>query len=100
MKTIINTQTNIDFEENSEIKKMSYFDFIKLIINAPSKEGYNVEEIRQRLQILEIININKENSIIEFELNHFTLIKNSINSFKWVQIHKDIVMFIDYINSI
>jgi hypothetical protein len=97
MKTIVNKQTEIKAPED---KMMSYFDLIKLIINAPSQEGYNVEQMRQRLEILRVIDDAEGVTSVSFELKDFNTLKDSVNKFKWAQIHKDIVAFTDYINSL
>ena len=98
MKTVENKQTEIKSGEGE--KTMSYFDLIKLIINVPSQEGYNVEQMRQRLTIWGVVDANIDASSVSFEVKDFNILKDSINKFKWAQIHKDIVEFIDYINSL
>jgi hypothetical protein len=97
MKTVTNKQTEIRGQED---KMMSYIDLIKLIINSPSQEGYNVEQMRQRLEILKVLEDGTGVTSISFELKEFNVLKESVNKFKWAQIHKDIVAFIDYLNSL
>lgn len=79
---------------------MSYFDLVKLVITSPNPEGYGTEKMRQTLKICETIDINKDSSSVEIELNDFTALKESLNKFKWAQPHKDTLTFIDYINSL
>lgn len=96
MKTVENKITNMNIKENDEMKQLSYGDLIKVLINTPKKDGYSIDEIRQRLKIIDQINSNNFN----FEDSDFILIKNLVNNFKWGTMHIDIVEFANHINSL
>lgn len=96
MKTIENKKTSILIAEN---KTASYADLIKLIINNPGREGFDLKAIKQRLEIISNIETAKDDKI-EIENANIELIKKLVDEYKWATIHKEIVEFIEYIKSI
>ena len=100
MKTIENKVTEIISGTPDQPKMMTYVDLCKLIINQPSQEGFTVEQIRQRLTIFGVLTVTENPEKVEIEVKDFTALKEVINKFKWAQVHKDIVAFVDYINSL
>lgn len=100
MKTIANSTTSINSGTVEEPVSMTYFDLIKLVANYPSPEGFNIEQIRQRLIIWGAVDTAKDMPTVDLENADFVALKEIINKFKWRYIHKDILSFVDYMNSL
>jgi hypothetical protein len=101
MKTITNKTTEIVFSEQ-DLTKMTYFDLIKLIVNQPTPGGFDVEQMRQRLNLWGIFDtalLNKADTV-ELALKDFPAVKELVSNFRWKVAHKDAIDFVDYINSL
>lgn len=82
-------------------KMMCQSDLLKLCLNAPSREGMSIDEMRRRIKALEAIEAkNPETQEIAFELDVFNELKRVVNNFKWALVHKDVVTTIDKINGL
>lgn len=99
MKTIDNKTTNLSFLVEGKEKKMTYKDILKLILDLPPEKGYSITEMRQRLKIYAEIEPDKKNKI-NLEDADFSILKKLVLDFKWAQHHKDIVAFVDHIESL
>lgn len=97
MKTIENKTTTI--VEGTPAKALAYVDLLKLIMNVPPKEGYTISEMKQRLDIYAAL-VPDENNQIKLEDALFEVVKACVNSFKWGAVSKDIVDFVEYLNTL
>lgn len=99
MKAITNKETTIVTKEGDSERKMTYLDLLKLIMNQPPANGYTISEMRQRLKIFAELVEDKKNKI-NLEDADFTVVKKCVLEFKWAQPHKDIVEFVDHLESL
>lgn len=99
MKSIDNKTTVIVQVVEGKESKMTYHDLLKLIMNVPPQNGYTISEMRQRLKIYAELEPDKKNKI-NLEDADFAVLKKCVLDFKWAQAHKDIVAFVDHIESI
>jgi hypothetical protein len=101
MKTIKNKITEIvlKLDEKGNPIFASFGDLLLLTINMAPQQGFSIIDIRERLLLAEKIELGKE-GVIEITNSEATLLKSSFDSFKWVQIHKDLVELSDILNSL
>lgn len=95
MKTILNKETRIPKTEN---ETMRYSDLLSFCVQSPSQNGYSVQDMRQRIKLLDLI--EDASNEIQIEDTDFIKLKELANAMIWGWVHKDIVDFIDYINSL
>lgn len=93
MKIIENKQTEIKDGKNG---MLTYADFIKAICEFRGERGLSIEDIRNRLRIIEACG----NGEIKLEDADFANLKNYAGKMQWAIIHKDIVEFDDYLKNI
>jgi hypothetical protein len=88
---------NIKLEEG-EIKELSYLNIMRACINEPARDGLSVDEMRKRIRVLDKLT----DGIVELELedDDFNTLKDIVNKKRWPMPHKNIIEFVDYINSI
>lgn len=99
MKVITNKKTSILSSLEGEVKPMSYVDLLKMIMNFPPSNGYSISEMRQRLKIYSQLESSKDNTI-SLEDADFEVVKACVIEFRWTQAHKEIVEFVDHIESL
>jgi len=75
-----------------------YFELIKLCVNAPIREGMDIETMRKKIRILDAFSCEDHEVILEE--NDFVTVKESVMSMKWPTIHKSLIDFSDYILSL
>ncbi len=103
MKTIENKTVNITGRNKlgvEVVQHKDYFDLIKLCVNIPPKEGYDVVEMSKRLRILNRLKEGAEGKDVDFEDADYECIKKCVKEMRWAIIHKDIIDFIEYITNI
>lgn len=86
----IKTVIEIDANET----KMWFSDFMILCVNTPPEGGFDGNTMRTRLSIIDSIEEGKQKTM-KFSNDHVHAIKQAVEQFKWVQLHKDILAFID-----
>ena len=97
---IENKETEIEKKINKDGGKLKYSDLLKEVIENPPKGGFiGVDEMKKRIRMTTAIEC-ESNGVIEFETGDLDSIKKLINEFGWGVLHKDILNFINYINSI
>ena len=99
MKTIENKETSIKETAEASSKNLTYCELLKLIMNVPPKEGYTISEMKMRLDIYAAL-VPSEKNEMSLEDAPFEIVKQSVNNFRWALVHKDVVDFVDYINSL
>ena len=101
MAKIENKQTELatSFEKDGTPKFGGYFDLIKLCINF-SEKGFSIAEIKERLDLVEAMEKGKTKGFATVETEALRTIKESVKSFKWSGVHKDVVEFGDYIEKL
>lgn len=95
MKHIENKTTSITDKE----QVLSYVDLLKTVMNLPPAQGYTIKEMKQRLDIFAALTPDEKN-MIHLEDAHFETVKTCVNEFRWGMLHKDIVAFSEYINTL
>jgi hypothetical protein len=96
MVLVTNKKTTVETGKDSVLK---YSDIIKQIVNTPPKDGFSVEIMKQSLRIVTAIE-NEKKGTISIEDGDFDALKISVNAFRWAIIHKDLLSFVEYINSL
>lgn len=89
MKKLTNKQTTLKLND----KEAKYSDLIKICINAPVQGGFNLQQIKQRLRILDVL--EKEPEELKFEDNDASNLEEIVSEFKWATVHKDVVQFVE-----
>lgn len=97
MKTIINKLTSLS--NGKEEGTLSYNDFLKTIMNIAPKDGYTISEMRQRLKIYAELEPDSNNNI-NLEDIDFVVVKTCVQAFKWGIANKEVVEFVDHIESL
>lgn len=72
-----------------------YSDLIMICIKNPPQGGYDADEMRKRIKVMDVI--DKGGETLEFEDADFECVKQCVKSMRWASIHKEILGFIDYI---
>ena len=96
MKQIENKITEISQNENA----LRYADLLKIIVNFPEEKGFSAADLRMRIKIVDILETEKEADVLNLEDAQFEYVKSLVKVFRWAMLHKDIVSFIDYIESV
>lgn len=78
--------------------EVNYSEWIKTAINVPPQHGFTVDDIRWRIKVVELI--EKAHDDVSIEDAEFDKVKKCINDMKWNIVDEEIVIFIDYINSL
>lgn len=99
MKTIENKETSIKETAEESSKNLTYCELLKLIMNVPPKEGYSLSEMKTRLDIYAAL-VPSEKNEMSLEDAPFETLKQCVNNFRWATAHKDLVDFVDYINTL
>lgn len=97
MKTIENKETEIWL--TPEVK-LNYAHLLGYIVDKPVKEGITINEMRRDMKILDVLEKAKNEKSFELDKEHLDHIKSNLESYTWTMRHKDIITFIDYIESI
>lgn len=95
MKTLENKETTIVQNVDGSIKPLTYTDLLKICLNNPPQGGFSVTEMRQRLKIID--SLETANGKIKLEDADYVLTSTCVKDFKWAQMHKDILEFIDHV---
>ena len=96
MKKIENKQV----KDNSNFIK-SYFALIATCLNVPQKTGMDIIEMRKRIKILDkILDKNAALPSADFEDFEVKIIKSCVADMRWIVVDKEIVNFVDYIESV
>jgi hypothetical protein len=89
----------IDIEKDNNNTKMWFSDLLTICINTPPPQsGFSGSAMRTRLAILDAIDDGKGKTM-KFPDDHAKVIKDAVSEFKWIQLHKDIVAFIDAVEA-
>lgn len=96
-KTIENKETSILLTDDVNL---TYAHLLATIVNKPMKEGITIKEMKRDLELLDKLEAAKAGESFEVtdeELKH--LIKITLE-FQWGMRHKDLVTFIEYVESL
>lgn len=96
MKRIELKETTIKKDEKENI---TYKDLLNMCVNKPP-QGFTVEEMRKRLRLVDVL--SKAELVVDMEDADYTHMKKLVSDMdgSWAIAHKDIIDFVDYINSI
>ncbi len=92
MKTVENRKLSIQ----GGIEK--YSDLITICMRNPPQGGYDVEEMRKRIKVMDTL--DKGGKTLEFEDADFECVKQCVKNMRWASIHKEILEFVDYISGL
>lgn len=85
------TQTQIVFKE------ATFADLALIVVRAPKREGFGVEEMRQRFKLIdELENLGPKASVKLEDVDASTL-QTLVADYKWEAMDKEIIDFVDYI---
>jgi len=100
MVTVENRDTSIVVGgDGEEAKAVTYMDLIKVCISVQPEGGWDKDSMRKVIKIEDHIDKHEGSEAVEFEDSYMSLIKTKVNAMKWAQKHKDLVTFVDYIDS-
>ena len=91
----------------SDIQITEYVQLIQVALNNPPEGGFQIEQMRERIKISEVIikasqdsdGNKKDTKKIEFEDSHIKIIQGCVNTLRWGGLNPEIVDFNDYINT-
>lgn len=95
------TEEQIEVNTKEGVKpitfKISSVDLLKQAVNSPSKNGYSISEMKQRLRLLDIIEKadNEKSETIEFEDADFKTVSDLVRDTKWTVLSKAVIKFSD-----
>lgn len=92
MKTVENKNLKIP----GDVDK--YSGLIMVCMRNPPQGGYDVEEMRKRIKVMDVLDKGEET--LEFEDADFECVKQCVKSMRWASIHKEILEFVDYISGL
>ena len=95
MKTIKNKQTSIRFQD----KLLSYGDLLSVVLDEPPNSGVKINEMRERMKILDKISAAKD-ADIELEDAEFSKVKLLFDAFGWPHNHKDLIGLSDHLEEL
>ncbi len=93
MKTVENKRLEIP----GNVKSTS--DLIKICIQNPPQNGYDVSEMRKRIRVTDVIE-KAGNGTLEFEDADFECLRQCVKNMRWFVVHKEIIEFVDYISEL
>lgn len=100
MQTIENRKVKIEHISGSTIES-TYLKWISEAINIAPQGGFTVDEMRTRLLLSEKVSIAiREEKALEVDLAETTKIKELMKAMPFVVLDKQILEFLDYINSL
>lgn len=96
VKIIENRKTVLTIKDGDSLRKMNYFDLIKLSFDVQPKGGFTRDDIKKRNRIEEKL-IGES---AELEHDEFYSMKKICNEVGWPNRHKDIESFLNYLDDI
>lgn len=95
MKTIKNCQTEVT-DATGTLDRKGIF---KLIINAPSPQGINIQVMRERFRILDVLEKSEGEDIV-LEDSDFNTLKKLFENFGFVKPHKHLTELADHLEEV
>lgn len=95
MKTIKNAKTEI----SSNVGVLDRNELFKLILNEPTQQGINVNNMRERFRILDAID-KADGGDIKLEDNDFNTLKRMFDAYGFVKPHKHILELADHLEEV
>jgi len=100
MKTFENKITEITNQvSEKEVKNLGYVDLALLGLRLTPEGGWDIEDMRQRFKLIDKLVLVDIGTDIELEDAEFDLIESTTIK-KWAIMHKDVIAYSDYINSL
>ena len=73
----------------------SYLDVIRAVVNRPLNQGYEANELRQTVKLLDKIEAANGSDMLDLEDAEYELFRQKLATFKWTMADKAIVQFLD-----
>jgi len=70
-----------------------YSELMIHCINAGTKEGILISEMRAKLKVVELLEDSRDRDVIELEDADHEVVLEAVKTMKWAVIHRDIVEF-------
>lgn len=83
----------VDFFKNEEGESVNYSALIRVCLNNVPEGGYTVQEMRDRMDILN--KAEKANGSLDLEDSETKKLKSCVKAMKWSLMNKEIVQFCD-----
>lgn len=78
--------------------KVKYGELIIACLNTPPEKGFDIQEMKRRMRILDAVEKGKEE--ITFEDADIETLKSCVSSMKWAVFHREVVAFCEAVESI
>ena len=82
-------------EKELVTKPATFADLALICVQAPKEGGFGVEEMRKRFRIIDALEKVGETATVKLEDQDASLLKEICLEFKWSNMHRDIIDFID-----
>ena len=96
---IENVKTLIKLNENDE-EGLRYSALITLMFNTKPTEGYTARKMKDLIDLMTVLDGASDKE--EFELTEEQLkeVKETLSTYKWPFVHKDIVALMEYLETV
>lgn len=102
-KIIENKKVNITLRNNAtgneEIKMMDYKELMRLCVNNPPQGGYKIDDMRNRIRIVDAI-ADSKNGKVELEDSDVKVLKECVKSMAWSVLEQGIIDFVDEVEKL
>ena len=96
MKKLVNKVTSLSKDNKGGL--MNYADLGKLCVNQPPQGGFNAEEMRSRLRLIDVLEAAKDEIELEdADADKFKALVANMNT--WGVLHREILEFIDTVKA-
>lgn len=95
MVSFKNVETSM-IKEGEKIVK--YGDLIVACLDTPPKGGFDIQEMKRRMRILDVV--EKGGEEFSFEDADIETLKKCVSSMKWAVFHREVLAFCEAVDSI
>lgn len=90
------------FFKNADGSPIGYISVIRNILGHDNGKTMNIDQIRERFKLIERFEkaIEKKEESISLSKDELALVKRLVLSNQWPIVHKDIIEFVDYVESL
>jgi hypothetical protein len=82
---------------NQKLTDQTVADLSRICLNAPVRDGLTVDDIRNRIRLIDKLEAGKDKAEIDLEDQEARLLQSCVKQMRWGVVHEDIVAFADIV---
>lgn len=98
-KTELTKQVGVDKDNNPIVENLGFVDLALVGLNSPPKEGWSVGDMRNRFKVIDKLEGTPIDESVELNADDIKAIKDA-SEIKWTAMHKDIISYYDYLETL